>query len=109
MDLPRRLSTRRYDPGTVRRVLVLRFGLLGDAAMLTPALQVLRGRFPDARIDVVATPLQAPLLEPLPFVDRVIRWSADDLSEPRVALRPQAWRSAASSITGLRRQRYDLA
>ena len=66
----------------------MRFGLLGDGtALLSPTLRHLREAFPGARVDVLATPLQRPLLEGLPEVDRVLTWSAGDLTEPRQALR----------------------
>lgn len=105
----------RHRPGAprrlpVRRILVLRFGLLGDGtALLSPALQRLKERFPASELHVLATPLQRPLLETLPFVDAVIPWTAGDLLEPRQALHPGAWRAAAGAIAELRRQRYDLA
>ncbi|MDQ3699820.1 MAG: glycosyltransferase family 9 protein [Chloroflexota bacterium] len=105
----------RHRPGAprplpVRRILVLRFGLLGDGtALLSPALQRLKELFPASEVHVLATPLQRPLLEALPFVDVVIPWTAGDLSEPRQALRPGGWRAAAGAIAALRRQRYDLA
>jgi lipopolysaccharide heptosyltransferase II len=94
----------------VRRILVLRFGLLGDGtALLTPTLQRLREAFPGAEVHVLATPLQRPLLEGLPFVDRVVIWTAGDLFEPRQALRWGAWTAAFATLRDLRRERYDLA
>ncbi len=102
--------TRRYDPAHVRRVLVIRLGLLGDGtALLAPALHRLKAVLPQAEVHVLATPLQAPLLEALPDVDRVIVWPAGDLLEPRLALRPAAWREAAATLAALRALRYDVA
>jgi ADP-heptose:LPS heptosyltransferase len=99
-----------YDPRAVRRILVLRLpGLLGDAALLTPALRLLKDAFPAAEVHVLASPAQAPLLAPLSFIDRVVVWSAGDLLEPRQALTPAAWRAAAAAVRRLRRGRYDVA
>ena len=57
----RRVHGRRPPPGPPARILVLRFGLLGDGtALLSPTLQRLRERFPAARIHILATPLQRP-------------------------------------------------
>ncbi|MBI3970962.1 MAG: lipopolysaccharide heptosyltransferase II [Chloroflexi bacterium] len=92
-----------------RRILVLRLGLLGDGALLTPALRRLHDAYPDAEIDVLATPIQAPLFEPLPSVERVHVWTAGDLLEPRRALRVGAWRAAAATVRALRERRFDLA
>ena len=106
----RRARGRRPPSGPPARILVLRFGLLGDGtALLSPTLQHLRERFPAARIHVLATPLQRPLLVDLPFVDAVLTWTAGDLTEPRVGLRPAAWRAAWQTVGALRRGDYDLA
>ncbi|HEX2034594.1 MAG TPA: glycosyltransferase family 9 protein [Chloroflexota bacterium] len=92
-----------------RRCLVIRLGLLGDGtALLAPALLRLKEVFPAAEVHVLATPAQQALLEPLPFVDRVLPWTAGDLLEPRHALRPGAWRRALAELRELRRRRYDL-
>jgi lipopolysaccharide heptosyltransferase II len=101
---------RRSRPEAPRRILVLRFGLLGDGtALLSSTLLRLRRRFPEAEIHVLATPLQRPLLADLPFVDEVLTWRAGDLTEPRIALRPAAWRAAFETVAALRRGDYDLA
>jgi hypothetical protein len=102
-----RLGSRRRAPGTdPQRILVLRFGLLGDGtALLSPTLRRLREAFPGARVDVLATPLQRPLLEGLPEVDRVLTWGAGDLTEPRQALRPAAWGVAWEALSAVRRER----
>ena len=102
--------TRRPRPGAPARILVLRFGLLGDGtALLSSTLLRLRRRFPEAEIHVLATPLQRPLLADLPFVDEVVTWRAGDLTEPRIGLRPAAWRAAFETVATLRRGDYDLA
>src|SRR5215207_10876315 len=80
LGLVARVSTLARDGAPVRRILVLRFGLLGDGtALLSPTLLRLRSAFPGAEVHVLATPLQRPLLEGLPFVDRVLVWPAGDL------------------------------
>jgi lipopolysaccharide heptosyltransferase II len=110
LGLASRITTPPRVGAPVRRVLVLRFGLLGDGtALLTPTLLRLRSAFPGAEVHVLATPLQRPLLEGLPFVDRVLTWPAGDLFEPRQALRPGAWAAALATLRDLRRERYDLA
>jgi heptosyltransferase-2 len=98
-----------YDPAAVRRILVMRFGLLGDGVLTTPALRLLRESFPRAEVHLLATPGQAELLRPLHFVDEVIPWTAGDLLEPRQAMRREAWTSAAHSLHGLQRANYDVA
>ncbi|HEV2121402.1 MAG TPA: hypothetical protein VGW38_01335, partial [Chloroflexota bacterium] len=91
------------------RILVIRLGLLGDGVLLTPTLRLLRQSFPKAEVHVLATPIQTPLLSPLPTVDRVLAWEAGDLLEPRLALQPWRWLAAARMVREIRRQRYDVA
>ncbi|NDF08797.1 MAG: hypothetical protein EB058_08920 [Proteobacteria bacterium] len=110
-----------------RNILVMRFGLLGDGALLIPALRDLRGRLTPphqsagptgmhggrrARIDVLATPLQAPLLETLVTdgtIDGVVIWSSGDLTELHRARHRDNWTSALATLAILRANHYDLA
>lgn len=110
-----------------RNILVMRFGLLGDGALLIPALRDLRGRLTPlhqdagttgihggrrAHIDVLATPLQAPLLEPLVTdgtIDGVVIWSSGDLTELHRARHRDNWASALATLAILRANGYDLA
>lgn len=67
------------DPGVaakVERVLVVRLDAIGDLLLSEPALAVLRQRFPDARIDLVASPVSAEVLQGNPHVDRLITYKA---------------------------------
>ena len=87
------------------------------------ALRVARGRHGPALAHPAAPPralprgpnpqslatLQRPLLADLPFVDAVLTWTAGDVTEPRVGLRPAAWRAAWHTVGALRRGDYDLA
>ena len=139
----------RRPPTRPGNVLVMRFGLLGDGALLIPALRDLRGRLDTsayatgsrtrsslakhlpiggdgdghsdavgrgtnrhARIDVLATPLQAPLFEALVndgTIDGVVIWSAGDLTELHRARLRENWVSAFATLATLRANRYDLA
>ena len=110
-----------------RNILVMRFGLLGDGALLIPALRDLRGRLTPphqsagptgmhggrrVRIDVLATPLQAPLLETLVTdgtIDGVVIWSSGDLTELHRARHRDNWTSALATLAILRANHYDLA
>src|SRR5262245_58184579 len=43
-----------FDPGKIDRILVFAYHGLGNFIMFTPALRLLRKRYPDARIDLQA-------------------------------------------------------
>ncbi|MSQ26798.1 MAG: glycosyltransferase family 9 protein [Dehalococcoidia bacterium] len=60
----------------VRRVLAVRLDAIGDLLLTEPALGILRQRFPEARIDLVANPASAAVLEGNPNIDRLVRYSA---------------------------------
>jgi ADP-heptose:LPS heptosyltransferase len=63
----------------VRSVLVLRTDRVGDLILSTPAIRCLREALPDARISLLATPYNAPVVDGSPRVDEVLlldpRWS----------------------------------
>ena len=74
---------------------------VGDAVMSLPALQVLRARYPEARISVLARPWVAELYAREPFADEVIPYeSPRGFRDPRGKLR---------IARELRRREFDLA
>jgi N-acetylglucosaminyldiphosphoundecaprenol N-acetyl-beta-D-mannosaminyltransferase len=58
-------------PPTLRRLLCIQLADIGDLVATTPALRVLRRRFPDAQIDLLTTPLAAPVIDHTGLVNRV--------------------------------------
>jgi heptosyltransferase-2 len=69
-----------------RKILVRATNWVGDAVMSLPALRALRERFPQAQITILAKPWVADLYRREPFCDRLIPFTARDLtSKWRVA------------------------
>ncbi len=62
-----------------QRILIRATNWVGDAVMSLPALRALRGRFPDARISILAKPWVADLYRREPFCDEIILYTARDL------------------------------
>jgi ADP-heptose:LPS heptosyltransferase len=93
----RRVTLPPEDP---ERLLVIRWDRIGDMVLTTPLLAALRRRFPSARLDVLASPANAPVLRDHPDVDRVVVWTG-----PPRSLRGSAGRRA---LAGLRREGYGL-
>lgn len=54
-----------------QKILALQFKYLGDAVFMTPALQAIKAHFPDAALHVLVADDKAPLLDGLPFIDKV--------------------------------------
>lgn len=79
-----------------RRILLLRHDRIGDWVITTPLLSLLRSAWPDAEIDVIAAPRNAPLIQADHRITRV-----------------HLYRDSPASRLGLlrdcRRLRYDLA
>src|SRR5438045_4167729 len=81
-----------------RKIIALRSGALGDCVVSTPALRLLRRRFPEAEITVVGDPYSIRVLEGSPFFDRTIalsHWTMPKLDYLR-------------ALIALRREKPDL-
>ena len=84
----------------VNRMLIIRPDGIGDMLNATPAIALLRQNYPAAEITVLARPLNAPVLEGNPDVDRVLVF--DRAGEHRqLSLQLQFYHS-------LRQEKYDL-
>jgi len=64
-----------FDPGSIDKICILSWGLIGDVFIRVPVIEAVRRRFPDATIDVVVDPGSAGVLLHHPAVDRVISYS----------------------------------
>lgn len=80
-----------------QRILVRATNWVGDAVMSLPALRALRGRFPQARISILAKPWVADLYRREPFCDEIILYTARELGAK--------WRIAGE----LARRKFDCA
>lgn len=58
-----------------RRILVIAYGHVADTMAAIPALRSLRAAYPSATVEVLALEAAAPILEPCPYVDRLLTWS----------------------------------
>ncbi len=82
----------------VRRILFIRLDRVGDVVLSTPAIEVLKKRFPLAELTVLARPQTVALLENNPDVDRCVVLGPGASPAERVRI-----------LGGLRRRRFDLA
>ena len=89
----------------ISRILVIRYGRLGDLVLLIPALRALSRQYPAAHISALVDQRYAPVLEMCSAVDRVI-------ASDRIGMRDSPWWSGAlgalRSAEELRKARYDL-
>lgn len=99
---------RGYPPcAPPRRILVVKLFALGDMLNITPALRALRVRYPEARIDVLATRGGAVGLQRSPFVDDVFIFDKTLFDSVGGSLSPRALLVGLRFARDLRRRRYD--
>jgi len=87
--------------GAEKRVLLIRFGPIGNALVAVPAVRALRRAWPEARISLAADPLTMELMSPCPYLDEIIRY---DSSGPE-----KAGPGYARFIMALRKRRFTHA
>lgn len=78
------------------RVLFIRYERIGDLIMATSVIRAIAGTLPGGKVDVLATPTTAPVLENNPHVGRVL------------ILDRGSWRSYVRLMKELRRARYSV-
>src|SRR5438128_1837942 len=83
------------------KILAIQFRYLGDAVLLTPALRAIKERFADCSLHVLVAEEVVPLLQHLPWLDRV--W-AFPRKRGRANLR-RSW----PVLRDLRRERFDCS
>jgi ADP-heptose:LPS heptosyltransferase len=91
---------------SVRNILVVRFGRLGDVLLLLPAIAALKHRWPDSSIALLTDERYAGIAKLCPFLDDVL--PVDRLSM-RDGSRTRALSSLTRLVKDLRRRRFDLA
>lgn len=97
-----------FDPGGIRRILVVKLDRIGDCIGAIPAIRRLKRHFPQATIDVLAGPWTDPLWARVPEIEGAIHFSlydADPSKPPREA-GPAELRALGRSLAG---RGYDLA
>lgn len=76
--LPARRFNARFNKGAPKRLLVIRPGGMGDAALLAPVLKMVKNRYPFLRMDILCEQRNAGIFQALSFVDTVL-----DYQKPR--------------------------
>lgn len=89
------------DRDTIKRILIINLAFIGDVLLSTPVARALRLTFPDVVIDMLVTPLSAPIARDNPYVDAVLEY--DKRGKHKKAR--ELWRL----VRELRLRRYDLA
>ena len=92
-----------------RRILVIRLDLIGDLVLSLTVIQALKKTYPEAEIDLLATPGSANVVAGHPDIHTVISYDPNIWRRPRALLRRRNWREALTLVRRLRARQYDLA
>ena len=95
-----------FSFGSVQSLLVLKLDEIGDFVLVTPFLRELRRNTPQAYVCLVVKPAVYELAETCPYVNRVLIYDWNALSDGASLLRRQ-WRALRLAWTELRRRRFD--
>jgi lipopolysaccharide heptosyltransferase II len=109
----RRLG-KKYPPLTPQhfhpsRILVIRPDLIGDLVMSLTVVRALKRTYPDAEIDLLATPGSAYIIVDDPDIAEVIAYNPNIWRRPKALLQPENWRKVRRLLKQLHKRRYDLA
>ena len=91
----------------VGKLLVVRFGDLGDVLTAAPALRALRDSFPQAHITALVSPVGAQVLAGSRLVDDVIAFEKSVFDAPTGIFQPHSLVASARLLRRLHRDDYD--
>ena len=86
---------------TIKKIIILRYGLIGDSLYSFPVLPAIRNYYPEAKIVMVIDPSLKGLLKACPFVDEFITFERYG--------KEKSFKNAFHWIYKQRQQHYDLA
>ena len=107
--LRRLLGGRRSPPATPRRVLIVRFDLMGDVVNSLSAAVAARQRWPHAHLAFMAPPAWQPIVRRCPAVDEVIPFDGGAITHWPAVLDPTALARALRILLSVRAREFDVA
>ncbi len=78
------------------KILLIRFSAIGDVVLTTPAIRMLRARYPNAQIDMIVKPSVKSLIETNPHLNNLFTLP-----------QPFSWRRLLALVKRLRARHYD--
>lgn len=93
--------------GEPRSICILRLSSIGDVIHTLPVADLIRRKYPSARITWVAEKSMAPLLKNHPAIDQLLL--LDSRSWRRRLFTPAVWKEIVSFLRYLRIQQFDVA
>jgi lipopolysaccharide heptosyltransferase II len=100
------LAPQHFHP---QRILLIRMDLIGDLTMSLTILRPLKRTYPDAEIDLLATPSSATIASADPDLAEIITYDPNIWRRPKALLQRKNWQEAMTLHKRLRARHYDLA
>lgn len=95
-----------YEP---KKVLLVRFDVLGDTVMSLALAADLKGLFPDISVSFATTPESATIARLCPYIDEIIEADAPAITHIQTGWRPDKWLALGEVMTKIRNQNFDIA
>ena len=95
-----------YSKDKIRKILIFRTDRIGDLVMTLPAIKLLRERYPEAKLHLVAGRWNEPILNYVKYFDLIHFWSPSWISRGEES---ESFIRLCSRAIKIRRERYDLA
>lgn len=92
---------------SLKRILAVQIADIGDLVLTTPALVLMRRRFPEARITLLTTAHAAPIVAGTGSADDVWTFDRRAFASPRALLKPDGVRAGFDLARRLRAGRFD--
>src|SRR2546421_8596424 len=92
-----------------KRILVIRLDLIGDLVLSLTVVRALKRTYPEAQIDLLATPASARVALHDPNLSEIITYDPNIWRRPKALVQLKNWREARKLARRMRSRHYDLA
>jgi lipopolysaccharide heptosyltransferase II len=90
-----------------QHILVIRLDLIGDLVLSLTVVQALKRTYPNAELDLLATPASADVVAPL--AGAMFTYDPNIWRRPKTLFQPKNWRDLQTLLHRLHERNYDLA
>src|SRR5438309_2560192 len=92
-----------------KRILVIRLDLIGDLVLSLTVVRALKRAYPEAEIDLLATPVSARVALHDPNLSEIIIYDPNIWRRPKALVQLKNWHEARKLVRRMRSRHYDLA
>jgi lipopolysaccharide heptosyltransferase II len=92
-----------------QRILIIRLDLIGDLVLSLTVVRALKRAYPEAEIDLLATPSSARVALHDPNLSEIIAYDPNIWRRPKALVQLKNWREARKLARRMRSRHYDLA